>query len=997
MTALSVSLLGTIQVLHGQQPVPRHAYVKVFALLAYLAVESDRPHARSSLATLLWPDQPDERARHSLRQALSTLRRLLDTPDSAGIVLAHRDTLQLNPDANVDIDVRALLTLIDTCDQHPHPRLDRCPSCAQRLTQAMTLVRGEFLEGFSVDDSSAFDDWVFVWRERLQRRILPALGHLASWHRQRGALDDAVVVLSRQLELDPWLEEAHRELMDVLWHQGNRTAALAQYERCRQVLDNELGIEPDDTTSALYERIAASANPPIARPDLEPQSGQLPSPIGRFVGRDRERREIADLLARQDCRLLTVVGPGGTGKTRLAIQLAHDARDNGLGDIWFVSLEPVRRSAGVVQAIASEVGVVLSSSSNPLRELRAWLRDRTVVLVLDNVEHLLNEMDLVAGLLDAAPGLTLLLTSRERLNLRGEWVYELQGLPVSPPGGGDSDSSDAVALFEDRLRQVRPRIPLHQAERPTVASICRLVEGIPLAIELAAAWAQTLTIEEIAGQIDESIDFLSTSLRDVPERHRSMRVIFSQTWQLLSPEEQVAYRRLSLFRHGFTRTAAEQVAGTTSTQLATLVGKSLLVQDPPGRYRLHGLLAQYAHELLQRDDEDVAGLNQRHATHYLTWLAQQEPALTGHDQRTVLGHIEDDFGNIQAAWKWAIHTRTTALLQAAMHSLWLFLVIRGRMRDGASIYRSVVDAMDVAGDRDAAHRPERSLVRAAALARTGGFESGLGHYDDGIRLIDEALPVLQSLDATRETGLCLNMLAAAHRMKGNLDTAIALLEQSLLAFRAIGDRWGIAYSLNDLGLMLHLQQASEIAEQHCEQSWVLLRQMGDRRGAAFASYNLGIIASHRGDHDRARYLYRESLALREAGHDQWGIGASLAQLASETHLLGDREEARGLYLAALRIARNSSITPLVLEALVGLATIFLETGMEEGANAILVPVAAHPATPDHVRAQIDDLRPELERWAAGPPPGTPSSGWAILTIDDLARTLAESPELVLHP
>ncbi|HYI25153.1 MAG TPA: tetratricopeptide repeat protein [Thermomicrobiales bacterium] len=996
MSDTTISFLGTIQVQHGQRPVPRHAYAKVFALLAYLSVESDRPHARATLSALLWPDQPDERARHSLRQALSTLRRLLGSDGGTEVVIAHRDTIQLNPDAGIDIDVQSLMSLLDACEQHPHPRIDRCPACAQRLAQAAALVRGEFLEGFSVDDSPAFDDWVFVWRERLQRRIIPALGTLAAWHRQRGALDEAVAVIGRQLELDPWLEEAHRELMDIHWHLGNRAAALAQFERCRTVLDDELGIEPDAATTDLYNRIVASTTTPTARPDLDAQSGQLPVPSGRLVGRERERNEIADLLTRQDCRFLTLVGPGGTGKTRLAIQLAHDARDQGLADTWFVSLESIRQPGAIVRTIATELGLALPPTSNPRRELRAWLRDRSLLLVLDNVEHLVTGMDFLPALLDAAPGLKVLVTSRERLNLRGEWIYELEGLPVSGIAAHDEACSDAVELFEDRLRQVRPRMSLQPGERPIVADICRQVEGMPLAIELAAAWASTLTIEEIAGHIRQSVDFLSTSLRDVPERHRSIRVVFSQTWQMLTPDEQVTYRRLSLFRQGFTLAAAEQVAGTTAGQLAALVGKSLIVQQQPGRFRLHDLLAQYAHEMLTLEDDDVEGLNHRHAAYYLGWLAEQEEALTGHDQRMVLARIEDDFGNIQPAWMWAVRHRSTPILQGAMHPMWLYLVMRGLMREGASMFRAVVDGLDAVDDAEAAARSSWSLARASALARTGGFESGIGHFDEGIALLGEALTALQARNATREVGLCLNMLAAAHHMKGNHATSAELLEKSLDAFRAVGDRWGIGYSLNDLGLTLHLQGASDTAEKHCEQSWAMLRQVGDRRGAAFASYNLGMIAAHRGDHLRAQSLFRESLALREAGHDQWGIGASLVQLANETRELGDLEEARTHYLAALRIAWNSSVWPVVLEAMVGLATLLFDRGQVDEADAILAPIASHPSAPGQVRSRIDDLRPNLDQWPERPEPGRNADAWAAQAVNTLARALIDTPDLVLR-
>jgi predicted ATPase/DNA-binding SARP family transcriptional activator len=994
MSTLTISLLGTIQLHHGQQPLRGTAYAKVLGLLAYLAAESGRPHPRSTLAALLWPDQPDERARHSLRQALSTLRRLLDDGLPHQPLLTQRDTVQLNPAAGIEVDVQVLNDLLDACDRHQHARLDRCPACAQRIAQAVALMRGEFLAGFSIDDSPDFDDWVVVWRERIQRRVMPALTALVAWHRHRGALDEAAAALGTQLELDPWLEEAHRDLMEVLWHQGNRAGAIAQYERCRQLLEDELGIEPDPATTELYERIVTMTQPPSARTGLDAQASWLPTPPGRLVGRQRERADIADLLARHDCHLLTLVGPGGVGKTRLAIQVAQDSRNHGFGDIWFVSLESIRQPAAIVRTIAARLGLALPATGNPLPELQAWLRDRTALLVLDNVEHLVDGMGIVSEVLDAAPGLTLLVTSRERLQLRGEWVYELQGLPVASPAH-DDERSDAIELFEDCLHRVRPRLALQPDELSVAAEICQLVEGLPLAIELAVAWAQALAVEEIARNIRHSVDFLATTLRDVPARHRGMRIVFSQTWQLLSPAEQAAYRRLGIFRQGFTLAAAEEVTGASALQLSTFVSKSMVMQGPPGRFRLHNLLAQYARERLEAEDDDIATLEHGHATYYLGWLAEQEQPLTGHDQRSALAAIEEDFGNIHAAWMWAVHERDVQLLQPAMHPMWLYLVIRGLMRDGASVFHSVVDALDAAGDSEAAGRPAWVLARATAMARAGGFESGLGRFEEGIELLDDALPVLQAHGVTREVGLCLNMLAAAHAMTGDLETATTHLEESLVAFRAVGDRWGIAYSLNDLGLMLHLRGTSEVAEKHCEQSWAMLRQMGDRRGAAFATYNLGTIASHRGEHARAQQLFHESLALREAGGDQWGIGMSLIRLAAETRLLGDGDAARAHYLSALRISWNSSVWPLVLEALVGLASFLLDAGRAEEADAILAPVAKHPSTPGSLSVRIEELRPDLDGWSGWPQPGLPADAWATEAVSGIARALATSPDHLL--
>ncbi len=556
MSQLTISLLGTVQVLRDGQPVTGQAYAKVLGLLAYLAVEADRPHARASLALLFWPEQTDEKARHSLRQALSTLRRILDDHvASEPILLITRESVQFRKGGDRLLDVRQLMTLLDACDRHEHQRLETCPACAQRLDVALGLYRGDFLEGFAVDDSMAFEDWTTIWRERIRQRVIDSTFAVAAWHESRGALDVANNALSRLLEIDPWNEQAHRALMEVLWRRGKRREAIAQYERCRAVLEEELGVEPEQETAALLQRITSQEAPPLDT-SLAAHNSQrmrrLPTPPGRLVGRERELEEIADVLAHRECRLLTLTGPGGCGKTRLAIDVAASQIDHSHGALAFVVLGVVRDAEGVVPAIAAELGLTLPGAVDQEQHLVDWLRDRQVFLVLDSAEHVIDGMSVAGRLLAAAPGIKILVTSRERLHLQGEWVYEVDGLAVPTSDSTDSfEGYGSVELLAERLRQVRSRAPLRHEERPVAIRICQLVEGMPLAIELAAAWANSLTLEEIESQIRRNLDFLATPLRDVPDRHRSMRAVFNQTWQMLTGDERAAYRRLSVFQDGF--------------------------------------------------------------------------------------------------------------------------------------------------------------------------------------------------------------------------------------------------------------------------------------------------------------------------------------------------------------------------------------------------------------------------------------------------------------
>jgi predicted ATPase/DNA-binding SARP family transcriptional activator len=962
--------------------VSNQVYAKVIGLLAYLSVEADRPHTRAFLAGLFWPEQSDERARHSLRQALSTLRRVLDDQAAPGsYLLAERDNIQFNRDASHDLDVLHLLDLIAACDHHNHRQLESCPACVARLQQAIALHRGVFLNGFTIGDSPDFEEWVHIWRERLRHHVVRALRAIAQYHEIQEAPGAACDALLRLLELDPWDEATHRKVMELQWRQGKRSEALTQYRTCRRLLEEELGVEPEEETTALYDAITSAESrteraPP--RVAARPATSRLPNPPNHLVGRARELEEITDLLSQQDCRLLTLLGPGGIGKTRLAIEVAWNQVRHAPGSVCFVALADVADAPGIVQAITGALGLRLSNKADAGLQLLDWLRDRSLFLVLDNVEHLIDHMDLVARIIASAPDIDILTTSRERLQLQGEWVFEVDGLGF--PASMDTDSFEAygsVELLGERLRQVRPRTRLRHEERPVVLRICQLVEGMPLALELAAGWAQTLSLEEIEGELSRNLDFLSSPLRDLPNRHKSMRTVFNQTWHMLTGDERAAYRSLSVFQDGFRLAAAETVTGLTAAQLAMLVSKSLLNQQPGGRFRFHRLLRQFVVEMEQPDDAEMVRLRDQHAAYYLAPLAEREDALTQREQQAALAEIEEDLKNILAAWERALTQGKSALIEKAAHALWLYFVMRGQMREGAAVFGDALATVNLV---------DRTYLRATLLARYGGFLSGLGRYDEGIASLMQGLAIFREMDAPSELGLTLNMLAAAWQMKGSHAESKQCLEESLVQFQCANDDWGIAHSLNDLGLNRHLVGDNANARLLCAKSRGMFREIGDRRGNAFAAYNLGMITSAEADHVRARRLFRESLALGQESGDQWGIAASLVQLGRESYHLADRDEARSNFLRAMRIAWNSSVSPVVLDALAGLSLLHIDEGNTALADDILAAVAAHPALTGQSRHMIAELWGHPVSDLAG----TDSHDrWAVQAVNDLVRAMLD--------
>jgi predicted ATPase/DNA-binding SARP family transcriptional activator len=608
MARLSISLLGPFRLHLDGEPITGLESDKVRALLAYLALESDRLCRRASLASLLWPERPDRAARHDLSQAIYNLRNTLGVKDTdPPFLIATRQTLQFNPLSDHWLDVAAFIELIQACRQHLHRRLDLCEPCIERLHQAIDLYQGELLEGLALGDSLPFEEWLLFQRERFHRLVVSALRSLVRCYRRRREHKQALPHARRYVTLEPCQEEAHRQVMGTLAALGRRSQALVQYEMCCHVLETKLGVDPEAKTKILYRRIR-DGKASLGSGTTSPHN--LPAHLLPFAGRASELAWIKAHLRDPSCRLLTLVGPGGIGKTRLAVEASGDLLlgDVGLTDqalpfpqgIYFVPLAPLQSHEAIVPALADALGFSFyrgkasgqasaALAPCPRQQVLDYVRDRRLLLILDGFEHLLEGATLVSELLHAAPGVKVLVTSRISLNLQGEWIYRVPALEVQHPARNSPSEvdrvrqCDAVELFATSARCVRPEFEVAEQELQEVAQICRLAQGIPLAILIAAAWIETLSPGQIATQIaDHSVDFLHADWRDVPQRQHSMRAVLDRSWSLLAQRQQETLAKLSVFHGGFTDQAAHQVADASPKELAGLVRRSLLRQHTTG-------------------------------------------------------------------------------------------------------------------------------------------------------------------------------------------------------------------------------------------------------------------------------------------------------------------------------------------------------------------------------------------------------------------------------
>ncbi len=655
--------------------------------------------------------------------------------------------------------------------------------------------------------------------------------------------------------------------------------------------------------------ITRSTAHPVTPPS--PPRHNLPAQTTPFIGRERELAEVARLLADPSIRLLTVVGPGGMGKSRLALEAASAQLANYADGVFFVPLAPLATTEAIVPAIAAALKFAFQADARtPQQQLFDFLRQNELLLLLDNFEHLIEAAGLVTELLQAAPQVKVLTTSRERLRLSGETVVVLGGLEFpnweTPE---DALAYNAVKLFMQSSQRARPDFSLSANDLPFVARICRLVDGLPLGILLAAAWVEMLSPREIADEIAASLDFLATDLRDTPERQRSIRAVFEYSWRLLNVQEQATFSQLSIFRGGFTRLAAQEICGASLTVLAALVNKSLLHRSENSRYEVHELLRQYAADKLKHDATGSAAVRNRHAAYYLTYLQQQLVDLTSRHLRATLDEIESDLENVRAGWAWAIEQKEVEEIGKTLAALNHFYELRRRYGDGKA------DSGAAAKLAASTHEP---LIEARALIWQAAFCRTLAQPEQAAQLLEQSAWLLdQSLsptvDSRRERAALLLGLARLASDAGDGPTARQRFAESIAMLEPLGDNWAVARALielsyvmrnlGEIGTVAQRQEQLAEAEQTLRQSLAICRQIDYSVGVAEVLMQLGMTHNFQFRVDEAHAAVAESVALYTDLH----IENATAQLifGAVKGAQGDYAQAKILQEMALQIAQKS--------------------------------------------------------------------------------------------
>jgi predicted ATPase/DNA-binding SARP family transcriptional activator len=939
MPRLTLRLLGPPLVELDGEPVHlgRH---KAVALLAYLALTRG-PHARDALATLLWSELDQSGARGQLRRTLSLLNRML----GEGWLDIDRETAAWAGNAEARIDVEILRERLAACAVHGHPPEQTRAECVPLLAGAVDLYRDGFLAGFTLPDAPAFDEWQFFEGEGLRDGVSDALQRLATWYGGLGEYESAIPYARKWLALDPLHEPAQRELMALYARSGQRAAALRQYGECERVLQEELGIPPSPETTALYAQIRAHPETGFLTEARLPHN--LPAAAAPFVGRKEVLGQLTALLQDPRCRLVTLVGPGGIGKTRIALQWAADVVAQAPGDrfpdgVYFVPLAAVQTVEGVVSAVAGAIGLSAAAGMEPRRQLLVYLRGKRMLLVMDNVEQLIDSprgegdghrrgegMELLLEVLGAAPGVQLLVTSRMRLNASGEQVLVVPGMDYPAPDGtglGQPVRSvlgySAVQLYLQQARRVRPGYAPSDEALAKIGRICRMVEGMPLAIVLAAAWMDVLSPDEIAAELEKSMAFLRSELRDLPERHRSMVAAFDVSWHMLSEGERQAFAALSVFRGGCTREAVEVVAGAGLEILRALVRKSFLTRDQYERYQVHELLRQYGEDKLRERAEDWERARDRHCAYFAEYLAGHKDAF----RKLGPGKARLEIDNICAAWHWMLDQGKLAECRQAIGGLQWF-------DEGPAWYstrRPLLERTIALLRRAEPSRENRIALGMALCYLSTSFGKDPEHAS---ALAREGHQILVELDARRELAEA-KMFAVLAGMAEDDAHADRLLHEGLSLAQETDAPMEEAWALDLLGgrhaVRAILEGLPEEAWQWTYEAFAraleIFRRIGHRRGEAIMLWGQADYAHAKGQYTKARSLYEESLAMcRELDIRQWVLN-TLRHSGNAALTAGDCAEARAYYQEDLEKARAWGDPVETRHALCGLGDVALATG-----------------------------------------------------------------------
>ncbi len=829
MARLALKLFGSYRLTLDGHPIESSESDKGRAMLAFLAVDCEHAHSREKMIGIFWPEQDEEHARGSLSQALYHLRGTLgDRPLTGSLpavpttgsrepyLLVTPHEIQLNPNSDFDTDVSAFTSLVAACKAHVHPMHQTCAECLERYQKAARLYAGDFLDGFYLPKSVAFEEWATIQREQLHLEMMVVLEHLVMVFEQQGELDQALAYAHKMVQLDELGEAGNQHLLRLLALLDRQAEALAQYASFHHTLAVQLGAEPGKETKLLYQR--------LRNEEAGEQLGSLPANLTSFIGRRQELAELWSLLRDPNSRLICILGLGGCGKTHLALEAARKQRYYFRDGVYFIHLSALGAGSSLLAVVAERLGFTFREVGDPKGQLLNFLSNKKVLLILDSFETVLDSAGLVAEILSASEGSKVLVTSRVRLNISGEYVYPLEGMQVPPHHAKRSIIEySSVDLFLEAARRMKPGYMPDRLE--DVARICRLAEGMPLSLLLASSWVSDHSAREIADQISHSLDFLAVEWADMPERQRSLRATFEYSWKLLSSCEQEVLMSLAVFHSPFSTQAAYPVAGASAQLLHALAGKSLLRSISERRYLMHDLVRQYSAEKLALAQVAVKrAAHQQHRDYFLERVAGWSKEFKSVNQSAALLDADKEIEDVQAAWEWTAQQAEIDKLVRALEGLLLYYSLRYRYQEGERACQVALE-----GIKSVSTGGKRLNLEGWLLVWQAYFCRLIGNRDMARQLLDEGWQKLEQADTAGQdtrSGKAIYWWQLG-RFESSLPKQLDCFRQSAELFQKLGDPWRQAGILASMGSLHNfLGDYKQCVELH-QQSLALSRACGE--------------------------------------------------------------------------------------------------------------------------------------------------------------------------
>ncbi|MGD2144111.1 MAG: BTAD domain-containing putative transcriptional regulator [Anaerolineae bacterium] len=978
-----MKLLGGLEITLGGSPVVDFTSKKSPALLIYVAM-TGRPHSREALSGLLWGESADSRARASLRTVLWDLRQQVPS-----FVSTDRQTVSFNTEAPHWLDVAAFA---DAIENIPRPSAEDQERNGDRalltqpqvkaLDEAVSLYRGEFMAGFFISEAPAFEDWMLRERERGRHLAMHALHRLIVHYKAQGAYLRGIDAASQLLRIAPWQEEAHRQLMRLLVLGGQRTAALAQYETCRQMLAEELGLEPTMETRMLRNRIRAGKPLESKRATATSSLRAPPGLHGRadgeemssIVGRDREVVELRRLLSDPLARLSSVVGADGLGKTRLALHVGAQLVDEFEHGAWFVPLErecelgpPSDRKEGLggltagvdstdlILDIARVLGMAPAGRLPLATQLFDYLRHREVLLVLDDFRPSRGNLNLVQDLLRHTPHVRVMLTARQKLGLESEQAMCLNALSVPPPpieeGGRlgllqDLREHAGVELFVQRARVASSSFEPSAHEARHVAEICRLTGGSPLGLELAAAWAGRVPLSQIVRSLERHTDRGIARDRGVLDPERALQGVLAASWDLLGCGDRANLCRLALLQGEFNQDAASSVAGIRPAGLSKLVRMALLTRIGAARYSLHPSLRGFALDKLADSERSSRGweepidpdaLQADYRRHYLGLLARREAVLRGQQAEAASMEIKRDWGHVRRAWRLAVAHLDVELLASSLLGLSRYIQLQGWLWEGEELLTAAIERVS---------EPSSGSREAGTLLLLGRLRRERAALLNSQRRCDQAASAAQKVvemaracqDCRADRDVWRSLEAGghlewgkAHQCGGELGRARKRLEEALLLAGDEEPTEMQADILKHLGIVEIELEDLITAQRHLAQALDMYEDLELCRGRSEVLNALALTATARSAYAKARTYAHEGLALAQTIGDRRAESVAQTNLGRVANAQGDYDAAARACEQALGIARDLGDPRTQAEALAELALVHLREGDREAA------------------------------------------------------------------